>query len=93
MAYEKFIQELPVAQANTEHTIAQNAAARSVLAAISARFPSLQRLLQLRMANTPQNDARINEAVRLLSTNSPTALQQAIAVMSGLPTGAEQVNS
>lgn len=85
MPFDNFIQELDSFQVVTPQPAAYQAAATSVMAIIAQRFPSLQRLMQLCLADAVDSESRIQEATRLLSTNAPHAMQQAIAVLQGLP--------
>lgn len=81
MAYQEFIEEL-----NTTPQAAApeyQSAAVSLMSALGQRFPGMERVMQLSLNGSGEHLSRVQDAMRLLSTNDPVALQQAVAVMSG----------
>lgn len=85
MANEQITQKLEEMQTQAGGTVAYQASLASVMSAMGARMPGLQRLASIMLEEAVDNEARVTNAVRLLGSGSPFALQHACAALQGLP--------
>lgn len=88
MANEQITQQLEDMQTKAAETVAYQASLASVMSAMGARMPGLQRLARIMLEEAVDNEARVTNAVRMLGSGSPFALQQACAALQGLPSSA-----
>jgi len=85
MAHEQITQQLQDMQTEAAETVAYQASLASVLSAMGARMPGLQRLASIMLEEAVDSEARVVNAVRMLGSGSPFAVQHACAALQGLP--------
>lgn len=84
MAYEQHTEDRKELQNPAAAPVAYQTALANVMSALGARMPGMQRLAQIMVAEAKGDEARIADAIRVLGSGSPLALQHACGALRGL---------